>query len=282
MRIVFAVLLALSLAAPAAAQSAGSLRARLPERIQKAGIITIGSDVSYAPVEFYKTGTDQVQGLDYDLARALGAKLGVKVAFVNTTFDGIIPALLADRFDIVMSAMNDTPEREKRIDFIDYFLAGSGILVRKGNPERIFSLADLCGKTADAEKGTAQEHMLAAQSAKCAAAHKPPITVLALATDTDALQQLKVGRSVAHVADFPVAAYAARLSGGLLEIVGKQYAVAPYGIGVRKDDRRLRDALQAALRAVIADGTYAKVLRSWDLPQGALTSAAINGGARYQ
>ncbi|TAM58326.1 ABC transporter substrate-binding protein [bacterium] len=265
------------------AAGAGSLKHLLPPAVARAGVIHVASDISYAPVEFYAPGTHDVKGLDYDLAAAMGKRLGVRFDFINTTFDGIIPALLSHRFDIVFSAMNDTPEREQRIDFIDYFLAGSGVLVRKGNPEHVRSLADLCGKTADAEQGTAQVTYLKNQSKRCEAAHKGAITVLAFATDTDALEQLKLGRSAAHVADYPVAAYDARTEGGgaLFEVVGKQFAVAAYGIGVRKEDRHLRDALQAALKAIIADGEYDRILTKWDLAEGALRTAPISAGARF-
>ncbi|MDE2571657.1 MAG: ABC transporter substrate-binding protein [bacterium] len=261
--------------------TAGSLKHLLPARIAAAGVVEVGSDISYAPVEFYKEGTHEVQGLDYDLATAMGAKLGVRFAFVNATFDGIIPALLAKRFDIIFSAMNDTAERERRIDLIDYFMAGSGILVRKGNPNRIHTIADLCGKTADAEQGTAQVTYLKQQSQRCVAERKGPITILAFATDTDALEQLKLGRSAAHIADFPVAAYDARTEGGGrdFDVAGKQFENAPYGIGLRKDDRQLRDALQAALKAIIADGEYDRILAKWGLQQGALRTASISAGS---
>ncbi|TAM91648.1 ABC transporter substrate-binding protein [bacterium] len=279
---VLAVAATLGASSPGAA-AGGSLKHLLPSSIAQAGVLHVASDISYAPVEFYAPGTHDVKGLDYDIATAMGKKLGVRFDFINTTFDGIIPALLSHRFDIVFSAMNDTPEREKRIDFIDYFLAGSGVLVRKGNPEHVASLADLCGKTADAEQGTAQVTFLQEQSKRCVAEHKKAINVLAFATDTDALEQLKLGRSSAHVADYPVASYDARMEGGgrLFEVAGKQFAVAAYGIGVRKEDRQLRDALQAALKAVIADGEYDRILTKWGLEEGALRTAPISAGGRY-
>jgi polar amino acid transport system substrate-binding protein len=253
---------------------------KLPSTIQQSKEIKVGSDIAYAPVEFYKEGTQEVQGIDYDLAQALGQKLGVKFTFANTTFDGIIPALKAKRFDIIMSAMSDTPERQKQIDFIDYFKAGTSILVKKGNPQGIKSLDDLCGKTIALQKGTTQEEVATDQQAKCASAGKPKINVLTYDKDTDAQLQLRSGRSVADMNDFPVAAYAAQTVGGGndFEVVGEQIGAGPYGIGVRKDDTQLRDALQEALKAIIADGTYTQVLQKWNVSQGALTTAAINGG----
>jgi polar amino acid transport system substrate-binding protein len=257
-----------------------NLGKQLPASIQQSKQLKVGSDVAYAPVEFFKVGTQEVQGIDWDLAQAMGQKLGVTVTFANTTFDGIIPALKAKRFDIIMSAMSDTPERQKQIDFVDYFNAGTSILVKKGNPEGIQSLDDLCGKTIALQKGTTQVDVATAQQGKCTAAGKPKITVLTYDKDTDAQLQVRSGRAVADMNDFPVAAYAAQTigAGKDFEVVGQQIGAGPYGIGVRKDDTQLRDALQAALKAVIADGTYDQILQKWNVTKGALKTAAINGG----
>jgi polar amino acid transport system substrate-binding protein len=282
--------LALLLAACGNGSSSGSssgttsgvtdLGKQLPASIQQSKQLKVGSDVAYAPVEFFKVGTQDVQGIDWDLAQAMGQKLGVTVSFANTTFDGIIPALTAKRFDVIMSAMSDTPERQKQIDFIDYFNAGTSILVKKGNPEGIQSLDDLCGKTIALQKGTTQVDVATAQQSKCQAAGKPKITVLTYDKDTDAQLQVRSGRAVADMNDFPVAAYAAQTIGGgnEFEVVGEQIEAGPYGIGVRKDDTQLRNALQNALKAIIADGTYDQILQKWNVTKGALKTAAINGG----
>src|SRR6266540_4359372 len=266
------------------AQSGGGgltdLGKKLPSAIQQSKEIKVGSDIAYAPVEFYKEGTQQVQGIDWDLAQAMGQKLGVKVTFVNfTDFANIITAMQAKRFDIIMSAMNDTAERRaKNVDFIDYFTAGSAILVKKGNPQGIQSLDNLCGKTIALQQGTVQVDQAKAQQAKCKSAGSPEIKILTFEKDTDALLQVKNGRAVADMEDFPVAAYNAKTSGGGsdFEVAGQQFEVGKYGIAVRKDDTQLRDALQAALKAVIADGTYDQILSKWGVQQGALKTAPLN------
>jgi polar amino acid transport system substrate-binding protein len=246
-------------------------------------VLRVGSDIEYAPIEFYKENTKQVQGLDYDLAQALGKKLGAKVTFIDDTdFAGIIGALRAGRFDVVMSSMNDTAERRgKGVDFIDYFRAGSSILVQKGNPKQIKAVADLCGATVSVQKGTTQDtDILTPQAAKC-----PPgksLDVLRFEKDTDALQQVKNGRAVADLEDFPVAAYNAATSGGGadFDVVGDQVGdVGAYGIAVPTNSRVLRDSLQAALTAIIKDGTYDQILARWNVSAGALKTAAINGGS---
>jgi len=248
---------------------------KLPASIQQSREIKVGSDIAYAPVEFYANGTE-VKGIDPDLAAAMGKALGVKFTFVNTTFDGIIPALLSKRFDVIMSAMSVTPEREKRISFLSYFNAGTSILVRKGNPQGIKALADLCGKTVALQKGTTQEDVAKGQAAKCGASK---LTLRTFDRDTEALLQVKSGAAVADMNDFPVAAYNAQTSGGGsdFEVVGEQIGAGPYGIGLRKDDTQLRDALQAALKQIIADGSYDQALKKWNVTNGALKTAALSG-----
>jgi polar amino acid transport system substrate-binding protein len=270
-----------TLTAPTGSPTAGgsSLADSLPQAIRDAGVIKVGSDVAYAPVEFFDEDGKTVIGIDPDLGAALGKQLGVKLEFQNATFDGLITSLGSKRIDLIMSAMSDTPERQKQIDFVDYFTAGTSILVKKGNPEKIASLDDFCGKTVALQRGTTQEEVAKAQQAKCKTAGKE-LKVLTFDRDTEALLQVKQGRAVADMNDFPVAAYNAKTSGGGndFEVVGEQIEAGPYGIGVRKEDTQLRDALQKALQAIIDNGEYAAVLEKWNVKQGAVTTATVNGG----
>jgi polar amino acid transport system substrate-binding protein len=268
---------------PTTAAGGGELFSQLPASVQSSKELKIGSDIEYAPIEFYKEGTTQVEGVDYDLAQALGAKLGVKVTFIDDTdFAGIIGALQAGRFDMIMSAMNDTPDRRaKGADFVDYFTAGTSIIVQKGNPKNIKTVNDLCGQTVAVQQGTVQDtDVLTPQVPKCKAAGKA-MTVLRFEKDTDALQQVKNGRAVANLEDFPVAAYNAQTSGGGNDFTAVDVpGISPgdYGIATLKKDTQLRNAVQAALKAVIADGSYDQILQKWNVTAGALKTASINAG----
>lgn len=270
-RCFFVLLAVLFACAPAIAGAAG-------------GRLRVGSDISYAPLEFYAPGTKRVEGFDYDLTRALAAQLGEPLTFENADFSGLIGALNAGKFDFVVSAMNDTRERAKEVDFIDYFLAGSGILVPAGNPHHIFNVASLCGMTVDLQKGTAQETAIAAQSKQCQAIGLHPITVLAFSTDDQALKQFLAGKSMAHISDYPVVSHLARTLGGgkKYAVTGEQFGVVPYGIAVSKKNVALRNRLQSALKAIIANGTYDALLAKWGLEQGAMRSAPINAGTKFQ
>ena len=245
-----------------------------------AGKLNVGSDISYAPLEFYGAG-HRVEGFDIDLASAIGAKLGEPVAIQNHTFDDLIPAVERRSYDIAISALSDTRARERRVDFIDYLLAGSGMLVPAGNPKRIFSLSALCGLRVDVQRGTSQETALDEQSKACKALHLAPISLITFATDDEAFNAFKAGKSDVHVTDFPVVAYLAKSSDRKYEVAGRQFDLVPYGIAVAKGNAALRVRVTAALESLIADGQYDALLKKWGLEQGALRSAPLNAGTLF-
>ena len=250
----------------------------LPKAIRDKGGLAVGSDVAYAPVEFYDKDGKTIIGIDADLAKAIGGQLGVTLKLENGTFDGLITSLRSKRIDLIMSSMSDTKKRQAEIDFVDYFSAGTSILVKKGNPEGIKSLDDFCGKTIAIQRGTTQDDVAKAQQAKCTKAGKE-LKVLKFDRDTEALLQLKQGRTVADMNDFPVAAYTSQQAPDSYEVVGEQIAAGPYGIGVRKEDTQIRDALQKAVQALITNGEYTRILEKWKVTQGAVTTATVNGGS---
>jgi len=236
-----------------------------PKRIKDAGKLVVGSDLSYAPIDFTKEGSNTPIGLDADIANCIAQAWGVKADIQNTSFDAIIPSLTGKKIDLIMSAMSDTAERQKQIDFVDYFNAGSGVMVKKGNPEKIKSIADLCGKTVAIQVGTVQIDEAAEQDGKC----KDKLKVSKFEQNTDTIQEVASGRAVAALMDYPVAAYNAKKVPGT-EVVGEQYNTGPYGIGVRKDDTEVKDALQKAFKAMNDKGQYDKILKYWDLEAGKL------------
>ncbi|WP_458245620.1 ABC transporter substrate-binding protein [Streptomyces sp. MAI_2237] len=274
-----------------ASSSNAPLASKLPSDIRKAGVIKVGSDIAYPPVEYMENG--KAVGIDPDIAAALGKQLGVQFQFENGKFDNLIVGLQAKRFQVLMSAMNDTKDRQNGIDsdtgkkvgngvdFVDYFTAGTSILVQKGNPKGIKSLDDLCGKVVALQKGTTSEGIAKAQSKKCTKDGKKAINLQTFDTDPEALLRLKQGASVADLNDFPVAAYNAKTSGGGkdFEVVGDQIEAGPYGIAVSKTDTQLRDAIQAAMNAIIKNGDYQKIMQKWNVTQGAVTESKINGGS---
>ncbi|NYV73643.1 ABC transporter substrate-binding protein [Streptomyces sp. UH6] len=279
-------------AAPAGDKSSTSeapLFDKLPEEIQKKGVIEVGTNAEYAPMEFMDGG--KIVGVDPDLAEALSKQLGVEFKFTSGSFDGLITSLNSGRYDIAMSSITDNKARQEGlddkgkklgegVDFVDYFVAGTAVYVKKGNPEGVKSLEDLCGKTAAVQRGTTYEDALKAQSKKCKDDGKKAIEIESFENDTEAQTRVKSGGAVAGVNDYPVALELARKAdnGNAFEIVGEQYDAGPFGIAVDKDNTQLRDALKEAVDAIIADGSYKKVLEKWGAESGAIDAAAVNSG----
>ncbi|MFD1657858.1 ABC transporter substrate-binding protein [Streptomyces caeni] len=272
-----------------ASKASAPLADKLPESIRKAGVIKVGSDIAYAPVEF-KDDSGKTVGLDPDLADAMGKQLGVKFQFENGTFDALLTGLRSKRYDIAMSAMTDNKSRQdgvdpdtgkkvgEGVDFVDYLTAGVSIYTRKGDTGGIATWSDLCGKKIAVERGTVSEDLAKAEAKKCPSGKK--LTIEAFDDDQQAQTRLRSGGADAASSDFPVAAYAVKTSGGGkdFQLVGEQVEAAPYGIAVAKQNTQLRDALQAALNAVIKNGEYQKILAKWGAADGAVKESVINGG----
>ncbi|MFD7452364.1 ABC transporter substrate-binding protein [Kitasatospora sp. NPDC059827] len=273
----------------AASDPVKDVRSKLPKAQRSAGVLRIGMDVNYAPVEF--RGSDgKPAGLDPELATALGRILDVRVEFVDTPFDKLIPNLQGKQFDVAMSALSDVRARREGldadgkqvnpgVDFVDYFIAGTSIVVPKGNPKGIRTLDDLCGRTIAFQQGTTQDEIATRQVAVCSRAGKQ-LTVHRFDTDAKALAEVAAGTAAAGLNDFPVAAYAAKTTdgGGRFEVTGAQSTSNPYGIAVRKADTELRDTVAKAVDQLIRSGEYDKILAKWNVSAGAAQNAVVNGG----
>jgi polar amino acid transport system substrate-binding protein len=252
-----AILAALAVAAVAAASVTP------PPAIKSAGKIVYCTDATYPPEESIPAGSTTPVGSDIDIGTAVAAQMGVKAAFKNTTFDSIIAALKAKKCDAIISGMNDTADRRKQVDFVDYLKVGQSIMVKKGNPEHISSLVSLSGKSVSVESGTTNRDFLAAESKKLVAAGKKAISIKTFPKDTDAASALKAGRVDAYFGDSPVAVYYATKDKSF-QVAGSPIAPIPIGIAIRKGDP-LKAATQKALNAIYASGTMKKIVAKWGM-----------------
>ncbi|MBV2154986.1 ABC transporter substrate-binding protein [Kitasatospora sp. SUK 42] len=243
----------------------------LPAKNKQSGVLRVATSVGYPPMEMYKTGTTELTGVDPDLAAAIAARLGLKLELSNSSFDGLIPGLQAGRYDLVMSSMTDSEQRRQAVDFVDYFRTGGVIMTKKGNPEGIKSLEDLCGRKVVLAKGSSNLEIGEQQNAKCG-------TKMAISQSEDAptgLLQLDSDRAVATIVDYPVAQMFVKNSGSY-EVLPEQYGTAPWGIAVAKKDGGLRDAVQKALQELIDSGDYRKVLDTYQVGGSAVERATVN------
>jgi polar amino acid transport system substrate-binding protein len=233
-----------------------------PPAIKSAGQIVYCSDITYPPEESYAAGNKPV-GSDIDIGTGIAQQMGVKASFKNTTFDSIIAALKAKKCDAIISGMNDTPDRRKQVDFVDYLKVGQSLMVKHGNPEHITSLASLAGKSVSVESGTTNRDFLAAQSAKLVKAGKKAISIKTFPKDTDAASALKAGRVDAYFGDSPVVVYYATKDKSFA-VGGSPVNPIPIGIAIRKGDP-LKAATQKALNALYANGTMRKIVSRWGM-----------------
>ncbi len=234
------------------------------------GTLTVGSDTTYPPQEFLDTTTNKYTGFDIDLITEMAARMGLKANIVKTDFTTIIDNLDNKRFDVVISAVTISDERKKKADFIPYFNAGESLLVAKGNPMNLKSVADLCGLNVGVQKATVEQDDLTAGSKDCVNKGKKAINLTILASQTDVVQLLVNKRVVATYQDSPVTDYFNKLNPGQFEVGGSVVNAAQEGIAVRKGDTAMLTPLQSAFNAVKADGTYTKVVQKWGVTSGAL------------
>jgi polar amino acid transport system substrate-binding protein len=192
-----------------------------------------------------------------------------------------------------MSAMTDTKDRQEGIDsstgkkvgagidFVDYFTAGVSLYTNKGDDQGIKTWDDLCGKTIAVQRNTFSHDLAKDQAKKCKDDKKKALKIEDFATNPEAETRMRSKGADVVSADFPVAAYSVKTSGGgkYFEIVGDQVEAGPYGIALAKDNTKLRDALQAAVQAIIDNGEYEKIIKKWGVEDGAITEAKVNGGS---
>jgi polar amino acid transport system substrate-binding protein len=250
----------------------------VPASIKSKGTLTVAADASYAPNEFIGPDGHTVIGMDADLSHALAAVMGLKANVVNATFDTIIPGLAAGKYDMGASSFTDTKAREKVVDFVDYFSAGTSFFTKSSGGPNVTDLASLCGLSVSVESGTTEEMDAKTQSASCTKAGKKPVNVLVYSTQSAANLALSSGRAEVSMADSPVAAYQVKQSNGTFKLVGQTYGTAPYGLALPKTSG-MAPAVLAALKVLESDGTYTSILSKWGIESGAIpvSEMKING-----
>lgn len=257
-------------AASSPGTSSSSSCVTAPSTLVSAGTLTVGSDVSYPPQEFMQQ--NQPVGFDLDVGTAIAKKMCLKSAVVNQTFNSIIPALNAQKFDVIISAMTITDARKQTVSFVPYFNAGEALVAKKGSTLHITDLSQLCGKTVAVEEGTAEkDEVTTSVNPKCASGKQ--VNLQTFPVDTEALQQLRKGTVDLHFTDSPVAAYEVKQEPDALQVVSPVLETAPEGIAVRKDDSQMLTAVQKAFKAIESDGTYDKLLKKWGLAAGDIRKA---------
>jgi polar amino acid transport system substrate-binding protein len=260
---------------PSTVQKDDSLASQVPAAIKSKGTLVVGSDTTYAPAEFLGGSDNHTpMGYDVDFAKAIAATLGLKADVQTADFTGILPAL-GPKYDLGISSFTITKERLQAVNFVSYFNAGVAWAVQKGNPKN-FSVDDVCGKTIGVQTGTTEADEVKTLSDKCTSSGKKAIDIVSLAAQTDLNTRLVNGALDAMSADSPIIGYAVTQTNGAVQKIGDTTEVAPEGIAVAKSDTALADLIQKVMTKLMADGTYKKILDSWNNADGAVSKAEVN------
>lgn len=226
-------------------------------KVKARGELRVGLEAGYMPFEMLDKG-GQLIGFDVDLARLMARKLGVKLTLVNQAWDGIIPALLTDKFDVLMGGMTITEERARRVDFCDPYLSiGQTVLLAKKHEGKITEHRQLNDPKylVLSKLGTTGE--IATRKTF------PKATIRTFELEADASIEVRNGRADAFVYDLPYNAVIAMQNAGTLVHLKEPFTREDLGWAVRKNDPALRAWLNEFLAGLKADGTYQALYRKW-------------------
>ncbi|KUZ79132.1 ABC transporter substrate-binding protein [Burkholderia ubonensis] len=225
--------------------------------------IRLAVDPTYPPLE-YKLPDGTLAGFGIDITNALCAELRARCVWVESSFDGMIPGLLARKFDVIASSMTITPKRMQQIAFTNRISnAPARLVVRKGSP-LLPSAESLKGKRVGVEQSSAQADYAIANWQAAG------VQIVSYPNQDQVYADLVTGRL-----DAAFQASIAASDGFLKKPQGKDFmfAGAPIddpkyfgqgdGLGLRKQDAELRDAFNHALAAILANGTYARINRKY-------------------
>lgn len=249
------VLLLLSLVLAACSSSGdGSL-----DRVKAAGKLLVAVDATYPPMEFIDEKDNKTAiGFDVDLAKAVAQKLGVEAEFVVSDWNGILGGLTGKRYDVIMSSMNITEERQKEANFVEYVRMGQVFVSVKG--ANVKTEADLAGKRVAVQNETTSHIWVDELKAGKV---KDIKEIASFPGATDAFTAAKNGRADVIIIDEPVGLYYAKLDSATFQVTGQAMEPEPVGIAIRKEDNALKTAIEKAISDLKADGTFKKISEQW-------------------
>ncbi len=235
--------------------------------------LQVATDASYPPDESMH-GTTMV-GLDPDIMRAIATTLGMKYRENDVPFDNIIVGVKSGRYQIGSSSFPDTKALESSANFVDYYRGGEAFFAASSSTASFKGLSSLCGQIVGVVRGTVEQSDAEGEVAKCPA--NAVLTVVNFATDAALHQGVIAGSVAGGFVDSQEAGYLVATNYGTLRLIGRAIDVAPFGLATAKSSAgmELALALRAALKTLIANGTYGAILTKWGASAGALPSRRI-------
>ncbi len=228
------------------------------QSILKAGKLRVGMEPGYMPFEM-QDKQSRIVGFDVDMAKEMAASMGVELELVPTAWDGIIGSLLTDKFDIIMSGMTVTQERNLKVNFADpYIIVGQTILINKELAGTVTSYEDLNFPkyTVTSKLGTTGEQAVKKMI--------PRATYKSFETEPEAAMEVINGKADAFVYDLPYCAvFYAQKGAGKLVFLDQPFTFEPLGWAVKQGDPDFLNWLNNFLAQVKGDGRYDTVYGKW-------------------
>ncbi|WP_200931628.1 transporter substrate-binding domain-containing protein [Paenibacillus sp. Leaf72] len=240
------------------AEAGATASSNLLEQVKQAGVLKVGLMGTYAPYNFLNENKE-MDGFDADIAKEIAKRLGVKAEFVAQEFSGMIAGLQAKKFDVVISQMTITDERKEQMDFTEPYITNSVKIIVAEKNDTITKLADFKGKNIGVGLGTNDETYLR----KTVLPEVGNFTIKTYDDVITSLQDLNAGRIDATINNMYALKPIVEKNGFKIKEVGDPIKSDNAGIAVRKDNPEFRDALNEALKAMKADGTYKTIFVKW-------------------
>lgn len=251
----------------------GSVSSTVPAEYRSSGEVTIATAVGNPPYASIEDGSTEPVGFDMDIIQALSEHLGLTPHIEVVQFPTIVPGLAAQRFDVAISSLTITPERTATIDMVSYIKIGTGLLVAADNPSDIHGMDDLCGKTVGVAKGSSNQEPVKAADAEC----PDGSNITMVEADGNDFVALQSGRVDALALDAAGAFAAAKADSDTFAAASSEvYGAGIAGIAFDKSNNGLAVAYQGALKDLMDDGTYQKLLDKWGISDVAIDAPEIN------
>ena len=225
----------------------------LLDTVKQRGEMVVGVKYDFPPMGFITKETGQPDGFEVDLAREIAKELGVKVKFVQALSKTRIPLIVNGNVDLVIATMTHKREREQAIDFsVHYMITGQRPITRKDTGiTHVSQLADK--RVGSVQGGNAGPNLLKVQ---------PKAIIVSFQEHTETLLALKQKKVDALVTDDVLIQWMAKQNPELV-IVGKLYTVEPYGMGMRQNDSKWRNAINHAFLEIWDSRRYHEIYHKW-------------------
>lgn len=220
------------------------------DEIKSRGHLSMAMGGKYPPFNFINEN-NELDGFDVDIGKEIAKRLGVEAKPVTTEWDGIIPGLIAGKYDIVLGSLAITEERKQKVDFVHYYTSGAAIIVPEDSD--ISGAEELAGVTVGVGLGTTYE----------AKAIELGADVKTYSASVDAFTDMINGRVQAVISDKLLTLYGIQEKGYPFKLIGETLFDELCGIAIRKEDKDLQEEIARIVDEMKADGTYTEISEKW-------------------